>query len=402
VCKYNQPSSTTNKQGTCHNQLVEALLDTPCVPSGPTESLPDQRCWTATCAQNGTCVKANANPNTQCDVPNNNTFGCAQYNCKSGTCNYKKLVPLLNNTSCTGAIICNPAEPSCNSECAQFRCINGQCILYEYNEGNVCIYLKQLTARDSENPGGPSSECTIGKCQGGVCLPAVVANGTFCGNRTLYNNSCYGDYCNSEGNCINTGLKDCTNQVPLPSVCWSGVCNPTNGDCELESNGVIDCSCIDNCAICTAESEAALNDTTGRTLSCYWCDGSGGTNNTNNQGCYNRRKVGSNKILPPPKNAGTCFNTSSGCATGGGGLTGGEIAGIVVGVVGFAGAALALLALAALLARWAAASGTPPADALLQDLDFNSNVNENVFFQPLGSSGENVMYEHATATFITN
>jgi len=83
-------------------------------------------------------------------------------------------------------------------------------------------------------------------------------------------------------------------------------------------------------------------------------------------------------------------------------LTGGQIAGIVVGVVGFAGAALFLLALAALLARFAAASGTPPADALLTDLDFASNVNENVFFQPLGSSGENVMYEHAGAHFITS
>jgi len=204
------------------------------------------------------------------------------------------------------------------------------------------------------------------------------ANGTACGNRTKYNDLCYGDYCDTAGHCIHTGRKDCSGSVILPSICWDAVCQASDGHCQVVSNGVVDCSCITDCGVCTAVFDITnRNSTARRTLGCWWCAGTG--SDKRGRGCYNRILPGSTHYINKPTGKGSCYSDNSAC--GGGGLTGGQIAGIVIGILGLTGVALFVIAMAVLLIRYFTAAGTPPANACLTDLAFDKNVKNNVFYE---------------------
>ena len=107
---------------------------------------------------------------------------------------------------------------------------------------------------------------------------------------------------------------------------------------------------------------------------------------------------GSNVVLPPPTRAGTCYTDNSPCG-GGAGLTGGQVAGIVLGVVGLSSLAALVVAVAALLVRYFAAAGVPPANASLTDLAFDKNVKNNVFYEGANLSNFSALY--AEPKFIT-
>jgi hypothetical protein len=293
------------------------------------------------------------------------------------------VVPIANGSLCAGVVSCDPALPGCLAECQKFTCLSGICTLNLFNEGNNCSHIKFLTARSGEVmetrvTQTPDADCTTGKCFQGRCTGFNSANGTACGNRTKYNDLCYGDYCDSAGHCVHTGRKDCSGSVVLPSICWDVVCQAADGHCAVVSNGVVDCSCITDCGVCTAVFDITnRNSTSRRTLGCWWCSGTGSAHT--GRGCYNRILPGSSVYLPKPTGKGSCFSDNSAC--GSGGLTGGQIAGIVIGVLGLTGVALFVIALAILLIRYFTAAGTPPANASLTDLAFDKNVKNNVFYE---------------------
>jgi len=107
---------------------------------------------------------------------------------------------------------------------------------------------------------------------------------------------------------------------------------------------------------------------------------------------------GSTVVLPPPTRAGACYTDDSPCG-GGGGLTGGQVTGIVLGTVGLAALATLAVACAALLFRYFATAGVPPHNASLTDLAFDKNVKNNVFYE--GANLQNFSALYAEPKFIT-
>jgi len=190
--------------------------------------------------------------------------------------------------------------------------------------------------------------------------------------------------------------RNCQGVIPLPSVCWDTACDASTGSCNLIPNGVVDCSCIDDCTACTAAYDASNRDSsTSRTLSCYWCVGASETGFP--PGCYNRMLPGSNVVLPPPTRAGSCYTDNSPC--GGGGLTGGQVFGVFAGTFGASALAAFFAACCALIVRYFSTAGVPPANASLTDLAFDKNVKNNCFYE--GASLQNFSALYAEPKFIT-
>jgi len=424
-CKANQPNedpcstyfcrfrsgSSTNHLGTCVRQVDTSLVGLACtIPNNPDSTI-DQRCYKLTCSPSGQCIKTPAATNTYCATPSNtiitNGYGCSQYQCSAGTCNTAVAKPITNGSSCAGSITCDPSLPGCLSECQRFVCYNGICTLDYFKEGQNCTYIKYLTARDgslveardSEGGNNGQNDCTSGKCYQGRCTAVSAKNGTACGNRTKLNDLCYGDYCDDSGRCVHTGRRNCAGVLPLPSVCWDVTCEASTGDCVLVANGVVDCSCINDCTACTAAFSKTNYTRKGdhdRKLGCWWCTGQNGKG----AGCFNRYLPNKgDKEIPAPKNHGPCYKNSDPCG-GGGGITGGQIAGIVVGILGLSSLAALAIALGALLVRYFTAAGTPPANASLTDLAFDKNVKNNVFYE--GACLENFSAVYAEPRFITS
>jgi hypothetical protein len=419
-CKANQPTedscstyfclfrsgSQFNHLGTCVRQVDTTAVGLSCIIPNNPDSTIDQRCYKMICSASGQCTKQPAATGTYCATPSNtvitNGFGCSQYECSAGTCNTGVAKPIVNGSNCAGSIPCDPSQPGCLSECQRFVCYNGRCTIDYFKEDQNCTYIKYLTARDgsliesrdSEGGNNGNNDCTTGKCYQGKCTAVTAQNGTACGNRTKLGDLCYNDYCDSTGACVHTGRRNCAGVLPLPSVCWDVTCEASSGDCVLVANGVVDCSCINDCAACTASVNPSASG--GRKLSCWWCTGEDGKG----PGCFNRYLPGdSSKQIPAPKGHGKCYSDSSPCG-GGGGLTGGQVAGIVVGILGLSSLAALLLALGALLFRYFTAAGTPPTNASLTDLAFDKNVKNNVFYE--GACLENFSAVYAEPRFITS
>jgi len=390
--------SRYDHKATCQKKsLNPSPANAPCViiPNGDASNT--QKCYTQKCTAAGVCQKFNNADGIFCDTPPNtvisNGYGCSQYVCQSGRCNTSYPVAISEGAPCAGAVLCDPTLPGCNSECQSFVCKSGKCTVNMFNENNPCSHIKPTSARTTTI----SSDCAVGKCFQGVCKAFNAQNGSSCGNRTRYNDRCYGDYCDNFGNCVHTGRRDCSGVFPLPSICWDVTCDKNSGDCVLRTNGVVDCSCITDCSACTAVFDITdRHSTAHRTLGCYWCVGQTGSGK--NKGCYNHYLPGDSTAYPAPNNAGRCYTNDSPCG-GGGGLTGGQIAGIIIGILGVTSLALLAIAIAILLLRYFAGAGTPPANACLTDLAFDKNVKNNCFYE--GAQLEQCSALYADPHFVT-
>jgi len=433
ICQANQPNqdscqryyciyrstSQFDKQGTCLRQINPSTVDAQCSIINNPDSERDQRCYTMQCTA-GACTRILKPVGTYCDTPPNtptlNGYGCSQYVCTDqGKCDTSKTVAVKNGSLCAGVVPCDPSEPSCLNECQRFICFNGRCQVDYFNENNNCTYIKYLTARSedgtmevrADNPDPrQSDQCTLGKCFQGRCKAYFVQNGTACGNRSLNNDLCYGDYCNEQGRCIVTDRTDCRGVIPLPSVCWDVTCDAKDGSCVLVSSGRIDCSCIDDCSACTGVF-SLTNSTRDRTLGCYWCTPGGGSEvfssaegstGSPQPSCFNRFLPGNLTEIPAPS-GWTCHTDDSICGSGDD-LTGGAIAGIVLGILGLTSFALLVIAVAILLFRYFAAASVPPANASLTDLAFDNNVKNNVFYE--GANLDQISALYSDPHFITN
>jgi len=328
----------------------------------------DAGCYAYRCGAYGNCMSIPLNVGRACGgtppsaVQDATGFACAQYVCSdSGTCNTTTaaIVPILEGDFCRGFEPCPPTSPGCDSECQAFRCRSGTCI-FDTREGETCEHPKRASYR--RDGGGDDelvpTDCQESRCRGGRCALWSVDDGKICGDRQ--NNSCTNDTC-VDGQCV-PAETDCSSLI-APSVCFQVTCNPTSGECELELNGVVDCTCISDCSSCTQvnrlvnELAANVSETnlTTQNGACWWCP----TDGPQGPGCYNRINFETGEVIyyvdpetgePTEMPSQSCFKDEGACA-GGGDLSGGEIAGIVVASVVVASVAAAALGAAILLAR---------------------------------------------------
>jgi hypothetical protein len=361
----------------------------------PCQTMPavDAPCYTYQCNSGGQCLIQPINDNVGCGPdPQPGTYSCEQYVCRNGTCNTTpgSQVPIDEGQYCSGYVPCDPTSTYCNSECQEYVCINGACV-FNTREGLPCKYpkppsYKRTSSRDS---GGaqllPVGECQTSVCSSGLCSVTSKPDGVTCGAQ---NNSCINNTC-LQGSCVEEAV-NCSWLVP-PSKCFDVTCDASSGECVLKLNGVVDCTCIDNCDGCLSVDRAVPNaynlsvefNETVENGACWWCPDNPGS------GCYNRINFETGQPVVYVDSNGnavdrpypSCFSDHGQCSSGGGGLSGGGIAGVVVAAVVASGLGVGALGAALLVARMLKNLSAVGEDAVLTDVAFELNAADNPFHQ---------------------
>lgn len=161
---------------------------------------------------------------------NSDNYPCKTYECKESLNSFPiiELINLPNNISCSSSL-CN-----INGYCYEGECINEQSKQCNYSylhqiQNSSCIELicNPSTGECEEEFKNSDYECT-----------------------TNFINKCYlsGNCDSSNGLCIGTKLKDCSNSS-LNNECQFSTCDPLTGECMVFNKNNVYCSDNDPCTI---------------------------------------------------------------------------------------------------------------------------------------------------------
>jgi len=172
-------------------------------------------------------------------------------------------------------------------------------------------------------------------------------------------------------------------------MCWESFCLNTTGNCVLIPNGVIDCSCLNDCHDC----ENAYINFQG-VVDCYWCNGVQVKHSSvwKNRGCFDKSNVPSN-ANSRSNLYGECGDWKHNVCAHGGGLSGGDIAAIVLSGAGAAAIAASALGAAILLAWFLKRKRSHGEDAVLQHCSWDHNVHDNPYFVAQGNFTSNQLFD---------
>ena len=209
--------------------LVSSCQQGVCTASGPPLSCDDGNPCTidAACdSQTGLCATEDATDGSPCD----GFFGACVESavCVAGKCEPQAVKPCLSEDPCMEGA-CDPESGDCaftpkgvGAACA----LDDPCVITAVcNAGGLCEAAQLKTCPQGTNP------CQLTSCdaaQGGLCVPANVADDTDCSSGDLcMDASCVAGVCQAQP-------KDCADLKTGDEVCQNVWCDPAEG-CKVEN-----------------------------------------------------------------------------------------------------------------------------------------------------------------------